>query len=123
MNRPLVGIFPQIKQRACSQAKVFCLHLLVSRQAHDRKGCIIAQQFSVLHSKSPSSSCIAVFCYVFAQWFGETCEMVHHFELVCDNAIFHSSLGDFTGATQDVNSFIRPDSHRFVVYCEKGAPS
>ena len=49
----------------------------------------------------------------------ETCEMVHHFELPCDNAIFHSSLGDFTGATQDVNSFIRPDSHRFVVYCEE----
>jgi len=30
--------------------------------------------------------------------------MFHHFELLCDNAIFHFSLGDFTGATQDANS-------------------
>ena len=48
--------------------------------------------------------------------------MVHHFELLCDNAIFHSSLGNFTGATQDVNSCIRPDSHRFVVYREGRGP-
>ena len=94
--------------------------MLVSRQVHDRKGCIIAQQFST-HRKSHSSSFILLFllCFWAVVWLfvhRETCEMVHHFELLCDNAIFHSSLGDFTGATQDANS------HRFVVYREERGP-
>ena len=94
--------------------------MLVSRQVHDRKGCMIAQQFST-HRKSHSSSFILLFlvCFWAVVWLfvhRETCEMVHHFELLCDNAIFHSSLGDFTGATQDANS------HRFVVYREERGP-